>query len=194
MENAAANSPDKRDSFRVDRDIHFEFRPVSASFVEDNDVEDAFDDDDQCLRLVGELSKIDRDMLQSLKVLGDKNRFLGDVLKSLNEKVDTIGRHIAFNSEESLRSRPKTRVSISEDGMGFICDRSFYKGNFFAARLIFLPKYVLVNTFAKVVRCVQKDDKFQIAAKFHNISDRERQIISRYIFKTQVESRKNEQK
>lgn len=194
MENAAANSPDKRDSFRVDRDIHFEFRPVSASFVEDNDVEDAFDDYDQCLRLVGELSKIDRDMLQSLKVLGDKNRFLGDVLKSLNEKVDTIGRHIAFNSEESLRSRPKTRVSISEDGMGFICDRSFYKGNFFAARLIFLPKYVLVNTFAKVVRCVQKDDKFQVAAKFHNISDRERQIISRYIFKTQVDSRKNEQK
>jgi len=181
---------DKRDSFRIDKDIHFEFRPVSSSFVEDNDVEHAFSDDDQALKLIGEMSKIDRDMLQALKLLGDKNRFLGDVMRSMNEKIDTIGRHIAFNSEESLRSRPKTRVSLSEGGMGFISDRSFYKGNFIAARMIFLPKYVMATSFAKVVRCVQNDDKFQIAAKFHNISDRDRQIISRYVLKSQVELRK----
>ena len=191
MENAASTNHEKRDSFRIDKDIHFEFRPVSASFAEDNAVEEAFDDDDQSLRLISELSKIDRDMLQSLKILGDKNRFLGDVLKSMNEKVDTIGRHLAFNSEESLRSRPKTRVSISEDGMGFICDRSFYKGNYFAARLIFLPKYVMATSYAKVVRCVQKDDKFQIAAKFHDISDKDRQVISRFVLKSQVEARKH---
>jgi hypothetical protein len=129
-------------------------------------------------------------MLQSLKILGDKNRFLGDVLKSMNEKIDSIGRHLAFTSEESLRSRPKTRVSISEDGIGFIGDRSFYKGNFIAARLIFLPKYTMATSFAKVVRCVQKDDKYQIAAKFHDITDKDRQIISRYILKSQVETRK----
>lgn len=181
---------DKRDSFRIDKDVHFEFRPVSASFVEDNSVEEAFEEDDQSLRLIGELSKIDRDMLQSIKVLADKNRFLGEILKSMNDKIDTIGRHIAFNSEESLRSRPKTRVSISEDGMGFICDRSFYKGNFIAVRLIFLPKYIMASAYAKVVRCVQKDDKYQIAAKFHAISDKDRQIISRYVLKSQVESRK----
>lgn len=194
METAANSNHDKRDSFRIDKDVHFEFRPVSVSFVEDSKVEDAFEDDDQSVRLIGELSKIDRDMLQSLRILGDKNRFLGEVLKSMNEKIDTIGRHMAFNSEESLRSRPKTRVSISEDGMGFIGDRSFYKGNFIAARLIFLPKYVMATSYAKVVRCVQKDDKYQIAAKFHNITDKDRQVISRYVLKSQVESRKNPSK
>ena len=189
--NSPANSPrDKRDSFRVDEDLHFEFKPVSASFVEDHPVEEAFDDNDESLRLINQLNNIDKEGIQTLKIVSDKNRLLADYLQTLNKKIDTIGRHIAFTSEESLKNRPKTRVSISEDGIGFICDRSLYKGNFIAIRVIFLPNYVVAQAYAKVVRCVQKEDKYQVAAKFHHIYDKDRQVISRHVLKAQVRDRK----
>lgn len=190
MDSKNATDRDKRDSFRIDEDLHFEFKQVPASFIEDHPSEEAFGDNDDSLRLISQLSKIDREGIQSLKILSDKNRLLGDYLANLNKKIDTIGRHIAFNSEESLRSRPKTRVSLSEDGLGFICGKSLYKDSFIAIRLIFLPNYTMANTYAKVVRSIQKDDKFQIAAKFHKIYDKDRQVISRQVLKSQVKARK----
>ena len=190
MDASAKSGPDKRDFFRIDEDIHFEFRSVSASFVEDKDVGDAFDDADESLRLIDQLNKIERESHQSLKILTDKNRLLGDYLSTLSQKIDTIGRHIAFTSEESLKQRPKTRVSLSEDGVGFICDRPLYKGSFIALRLIFLPNYTMANSFAQIMRCVEKGDNFQVAAKFHGIYDKDRQRISKQILKAQVRSRK----
>lgn len=190
MDSASSSNRDKRDSFRIDEDLHFEFKQVPTSFVEDGTIEEAFDDNDESLRLINQLNKIDREAIQSLKVISDKNRLLGDYLNSLNKKIDFIGRHLAFNSQESLKSRPKTRVSLSEDGLGFVTNKSLYKDSYIAIRLIFLPNYSIASTFAKVVRCVQKDDKFQIAAKFHKIYDKDRQVISRQVLKSQVKARK----
>jgi len=190
MTEAKAASREKRDSFRIDEDLHFEFRQVSASFTEEGTIEEAFEDNDDSLRLINQLNKIDREASQSLKILSDKNRLLGDFLNSLNRKVDIIGRHLAFNSVESLKSRPKTRVSVCEDGIGFVSNKSLYKDSMIAVRLIFLPNYFIASSFAKVVRCVQKDDKFQIAAKFYKIYDKDRQVISRQVLKSQVSARK----
>lgn len=190
MDSVNGTSREKRDSFRIDEDLHFEFRQVSSSFAEEATIEEAFEDNDDSLRLINQLNKIDREASQSLKLLSDKNRLLGDFLNSLNRKVDIIGRHLAFNSVESLKNRPKTRVSVSEDGIGFISNKSLYKDSMIAVRLIFLPNYYIASSFAKVVRCVQKDDKFQIAAKFHQIYDKDRQVISRQVLKSQVNARK----
>lgn len=190
MESANNSNRDKRDSFRIDEDLHFEFKQVTSSFADEATIEQAFEDNDESLRLINQLNKIDRDAVQSLKILCDKNRLLGDYLNSLNRKIDIIGRHLAFNSAESLKNRPKTRVSLSEDGLGFITNKSLYKDSYIAIRLIFLPNYYIASSFAKVVRCVQKDDKFQIAAKFHKIYDKDRQVISRQVLKSQVKARK----
>lgn len=190
MGSSTAVKKEKRDAFRIDEDLHFEFKPVSNAIVEEMLLEAAFEDADDSLSLIHQLSKIDREASQILKLLTDKNRLLGDYLGTLNRKIDTIGRHIAFHSEESLRSRPKTRISLSEDGIGFICDRSLYKGSYIVVRLVFLPNYHIATSFAQVVRCVQKDDKYQIAAKFHKIADKDRQVVSRQILKSQVAARK----
>lgn len=192
MESANNLQRDKRDSFRIDEDLHFEFKQVSSSFVESSTIEEAFEDNDESLQLINQLNKIDRESIQTLKILSDKNRLLGDYLSTLNKKIDVVGRYLAFNSEESLRSRPKTRVSLSEDGLGFIANKSLYKDSLIAVRLIFLPNYAIANTFAKIVRCVQKDDKFQIAARFYKIFDKDRQVISRQVLKSQVKARKRE--
>lgn len=190
MDKTTENTRDKRDTFRIDEDIHFEFKPVSKNSVEDIAIEAAFDDNDDALRLINRLTSLDQEGSKILKAIQAKNTLLGDYLSILNNKIDSIGRHLAFNAEESLKQRPKTRVSISEDGIGFICDRPLYKGSFIAARLIFLPDHTVACGYAQIVRCVEKEDKYQVAAKFHRIYDRDRQVIARQVLKSQVRARK----
>lgn len=180
---------DKRDAFRIDEDVHFEFHPINTLQASESDIDDAFAGHDESLKLIHQLSRIDREANQCLSILADKNRLLGDFLQALNKKIDLIGRHIAFNSEESLKNRPRRRVSLSEDGIGFICDRALYKDSHLALRLVFLPSYAMVSAFARVVRCVQRDEHYQVAVKFVKISDRDRQTISRQVLKSQVRAR-----
>jgi len=188
------SSANKRDSFRINEDVHFEYRPVSSSFAEDEPAESAFDHADNSLQLIDQLNKIDRDVSQSLKLISDKNRLLGDYLQSVNKKIDAIGRHVAFNSEESLKNRPLKRISLSEDGIGFITDRSLYKGSIIALRLIFLPHYHMAMSYAEILRCVQQDAHYQVAAKFVSINDKDRQIISRQVLRNQMQDRKQKTK
>lgn len=180
---------DKRGSYRIDEQIHLEFKTVTNSFVEHNNIEDAFNDNDESLRLINQLRKLDKSGIQSLKILTDKNRLLGDYLQVLNNKIDNIGRYIAFNSTESLQNRPLTRVSLSEDGLSFAAPRQLYKDSFIALRLIFPPNYAIATSFAKVVRCEKQHRAFDIAVQFYKMYDKDRQIISRQVLKSQVRSR-----
>src|SRR5690606_18935566 len=125
-----------------------------------------------------------------LKLLSEKNRLLGDYLNSLSSKIDLIARHALFVQSGQDQEKPTERINLSEDGIAFISNRAIYKGNFLVLRLIFLPQYVPVIIFAKVVRCDAKNKLHQVAAKFHRISDQSRQDLSRQILKAQVSQKK----
>ena len=188
MQNKSANPQDRRDSFRIDEDLLFEFKLSSSSAVNDIAAADVFDDD-QALSFLSKLNQLDERSHQTLKLISEKNRLLGDFLSNLNKKIDVIGQQVAFNNESTLKSRPRTRISLSEDGLGFTCDRSLYKGSFIAVRLIFLPNYAMISSYAQIVRCLQKEDKYQVAAKFHQIYDKDRQLIARQIMRAQVKAK-----
>ena len=70
-------------------------------------------------------------------------------------------------------------------------DRAIYKDSYIVVRLVFLPYYVPIASFAKVIRSVSKDDKYQTAAKFHRLSDADRQELSKQILRAQATSRKS---
>ncbi|SMF30997.1 PilZ domain-containing protein [Alteromonadaceae bacterium Bs31] len=180
---------ERRDFFRVSQDVLFDFKLADAFSAENDSPEIEFEDSIS-LSLVNELRRLDKDSLQTLRLLTEKNRLLGDYLQTLSSKIDLIARHTLFAQDGEAGERPKTRINLSEEGVAFIADRALYKGNYLAVRLIFLPNYVPVVVFAKVIRCEAKDDSYQIAAKFHRLQDKDRQELSRQILKAQVTQKK----
>lgn len=180
---------ENRDYFRISQDVIFDFKVVDAFSAEHDQAESAFEDA-VSLNLLHELRRLDRDNVQTLRLLTEKNRLLGDYLQTLSSKIDLIARHSLFSQHSNNTQKPTSRVNISEDGIAFLCDRALYKGNYLAIRLIFLPSYSPVITFAKVLRCTEKGEEYQVAAKFHQLSDLERQELSRQIRKAQVSERK----
>lgn len=185
----ASEGKERRDFFRVNQDVIFDFKLVDA-FTAENDEPIAEFDDSVSLGLVNELRRLDHDSVQTLRTLSEQNRLLGDYLQTLSSKIDLLARHTLFAAEKNMGDRARTRINLSEDGIAFLAERAVYKGNYLALRLIFLPNYVPVVVFAKVIRCEAKDSKYQVAAKFHRLADKERQELSRQILKTQVSQKK----
>ena len=190
-ETSGPNS-DKRDFFRISQDVLFDYKIVEAFTAENDEPDDQFEDG-KSMSMLDELRRLDRDGLQALKILTEKNRLLGDYLRNLSQKIDLIARHTLFGSDDTTGDQPIMRVNLSEDGLAFASDRAIYVGNFLVLRLIFLPHYQPVVTFAQVVRCEQKGETCQIAARFHRLAEKDRQVLARQILKAQVEHKKASQ-
>lgn len=184
-----SSNSDKRDFFRISQDVLFDYKIVEA-FSAENDEPDGQFEDGKSMSLLDELRRLDRDGLQALKILSEKNRLLGDYLRNLSQKIDLIARHTLFGSDDTSSDQPTMRVNLSEDGLAFASDRAIYVGNFLVLRLIFLPHYLPVVTFAQVVRCEQKGETYQIAARFHRLAKKDRQVLARQILKAQVDHKK----
>lgn len=185
-----SNNSDKRDFFRVSQDVLFDYKIVEA-FTAENDEPDGQFEDGKSMSLLDELRRLDRDGLQALKIISEKNRLLGDYLRNLSQKIDLLARHTLFGKEDSTGDQqPTMRVNLSEDGLAFASERAIYVGNFLVLRLIFLPHYQPVVTFAQVVRCEQKGETYQIAARFHRLAEKDRQVLARQILKAQVDHKK----
>ena len=212
--NNESSGKDNRDYFRVNKDVIFDFRPIEASQVDTIQAGDAFENNSH-LSLLNRLKQIDKESAKSLQLLTEKNRLLGDYLKSMSQKIDLVAQHILFSEDtsdtkakpdsgsgyqnkETSKSTPKqskvvnveknrTRINLSEDGVAFISPRALYKDSFIAMRLIFLPSYTIVTSFAKILRCSGKDKHYQAAAQFYQLGASERQEISREILKAQMQ-------
>lgn len=185
----SAAKKERRDFFRVSHDVLFDLKIIDSWTAENSDPESEFADS-VSLHLLNELRRLDKDSGQVLKLLTEKNRLLGDYLHNLSNKIDLIARHTLFVQNEKDKNTPTERINLSEDGIAFVSSRAIYKGNFLVMRLIFLPNYVPVIVFARVVRCEAKNELYQVAAKFHRISEATRQELSRQILKAQVSQKK----
>ena len=181
---------EKRDFFRVNHDLLFDFKVVEAFSAENESPEMEFDDS-ASVGLVNELRRLDKDNVQTLRLLTEKNRLLGDYLNSLSNKIDLIARHTLIAQETANQDKQKTRINLSEDGLAFLAERALYKDSYIVVRLIFLPQYIPITCFAKVIRCDAKDNNYQVAARFHRIKDSQRQELSKQILKAQTSARKS---
>lgn len=181
---------DSRDAFRVEQNLLLDYRQVSEHVANNQPPEDVFDQG-QALGVLGQLKRIDREANQTLKILTDKNRLLGDYLQRLNAKVDLIARYTLFTSEQDQST---DHVSLSETGISFASKSALPGGEFLAMRLIFLPTYLPVIVFARVVRSIPSEGAYQIAAEFYKLCDRDRQELAKQVFKAQVQNRKKQEK
>jgi hypothetical protein len=183
---SSAQADERRNFYRVDQDVIFDYRQVDVHTVSSKEPEEAIDGG-SAMHLIGELRRIDRDSQQLLKIISDKQKLVADYLAKLNNKIDLIARHSMFAANPGNHA---SRLNISEGGVAFRGDKALYKGNFLVLRMIFLPSYTPVIVFARVIRCESDDNSYRVAAVFENMSDQDRQELAKQVMKAQVSDRK----
>ncbi len=181
-----AQDAERRNFYRVDQDVIFDYKQVDVHTIENQSAEESFDGG-SAMYLIGELRRIDRETQQVVKLLNDKDRLVSEYLAKLNAKIDLIARHSMFSGNPGSQA---SRLNISEGGVAFRGNKNLYVGNFIVLRMIFLPSYTPVIVFGKVIRCESDGDTYRVAATFHDLQEHDRQELARQILKAQVSHRK----
>ena len=176
---------ERRDFFRVYQDVLFEYKVISAEVADSDSPDQAFAVG-VSTHLVSELNRLTRECEPALKIIKEKNRGLSDVLSRINAKVDLVVRHQIFSG---AGDKTPTRINLSEDGIAFRAQQSFKKNDFLAVQIIFVPSYIPILVFGRVIRSEPSGSDFKVAAKFYKLQDLDRKELARQILKVQTQKR-----
>ncbi|HEY7773550.1 MAG TPA: PilZ domain-containing protein [Marinagarivorans sp.] len=175
---------DRREFFRIDDDVIFDVHPVDADTAAHGTARDVVSEGPSW-EVLESLTEIDTKTQAICANFTSKQATLARYLKLLNDKIDLLARHTVFSSYQHL---PKTRISLSQDGIAFKNARMLYKGSFVVLRIIFLPRFTPVITFAQIIRCESRDNSYNVAAKFYRLDADQQQVITKTLIKAQQQA------
>jgi hypothetical protein len=176
---------EKRQFFRIEQDVIFNFRSVSNDDVNHNRPEQHFEHS-ETLCLFSEFQHIDNDSAQLLASIKHKEPLIAEYLSTINRKIDLVCQQV-LAGQSSVHDIDNGRVDISQGGLAFSCDHSIGIENWLAIKLIFLPSYTGIVSYGQVTRnSLQEDGSFLIGIRFHNLTDDQSKLIAKQIFNTQI--------
>ncbi len=186
---ATAGAREKRGFFRINEDLLLDYHAVETQVAESEEASTQFPES-AMLDLFTAFRRIDSENARYLHAVSEMNRSAAEYLVNLNKKIDILAQHVVADKNRQTPLKT-TQVNLSEGGIAFVADKAIYKGCFLALRLLFLPSYVSIALFAKVIRSESKDDqRHHIAAKFHRVHEQQRQLLSKHIMRAQINAKR----
>jgi len=182
----ADDSPERRDFFRIEDRIGLEIRKLAPGTPLDAD---AFDGD-HLESLKAEFRRLDQDVKSQLASLAEKDRLLTGLIKSLNGKLDTLARIMAFE-QNPLQPEDWQDVTLSEGGLSFSSSTPAWQaGDLLAVRMTLPPELFQPRATARVLE-VHPDASggARVHTEFVRIDDSERQQIARHVMRWQIRQR-----
>ncbi|MDX1633032.1 MAG: PilZ domain-containing protein [Marinobacter sp.] len=182
-----ANPPtDQRAYFRIQDRIGLEFRKLAPDA---DGLSDPFQDS-QGDGLRAELRRLDLDVRSQLASLAERDRLLANLLKTLNGKVDTLARIMAFE-QNPLQPEDWRPVTLSEGGVAFPASVSDIDiGDLLAIRMTLPPELFRPEAIAQVVEVTRENtDEPWLHTEFTRLHDSDRQQIAKHIMRWQIRHR-----
>lgn len=173
----------RRQYFRVDDHVSVEWAVI------DNDQNPGeFFDLNPEFGLISEFQLLDVESKHLLRTLTDKDKNLGQFLRVMNRKLDSLARVIALSHADTTRESIKA-VNISEGGIAIPSDTPLDTGRAVALKLILLPSYSGLLLTGEVLSCQNSSPPYQIHIQFTEISEAHQQLIARHIMRKQSQSK-----
>ncbi len=138
--------------------------------------------------LISEFQLLDVESKHLLRTLTDKDKNLGQFLKVMNKKLDSLSRVIALNNQQSSSDTIQS-INLSEGGLAFNTHSEYGEGQAVAIKLVLLPSYSGLILEGEVLSCKANNASFEIHIAFSNISEAHQQLIARHIMRVQSQNR-----
>ena len=180
---------ERREFFRIEDRIGLEVHELNAS----TGFEENVFGDDHLEDLEAEFRRLDQDIKSQLASLADQDRLLAGIVKSLNGKLDTLARIMAFQ-QNPLQPGDWQDVTLSEGGLAFCAgSQAWQTGDTLAVRMTLPPELSRPRAIVKVVE-VQADEtgRARVHTDFIRIDDSDRQQIARHVMRWQIRQRQKE--
>ena len=179
---------ERREFFRTEDRIGLEVRRLDDARAGD----DPFNSS-PLEALKAEFRRLDQDVRAHLASLAERDRLLAGLVKSLNSKVDTLARIIAFE-QNPLQPEDWQDVTLSEGGLSFSSSTPAWQpGDRLAVRMTLPPELFQPQAIARVLE-VHPDASggARVHTEFARIDDGDRQQIARHVMRWQIRQRQKE--
>jgi len=197
------SNDERRQFYRAHRHAMVEYKQVDKSMIGQSPATSVFTQQGD-FDLLSEFHRLDQECAQVVRSLNKVDKNLFDYLELTQRKVNQLSQ-IVMAHLPGLTDLPSQSISLSENGIGFCSDRFFYLDSILALRIVFLPHYQSVITFAKVVRCeastakipsanpqTSKRDIYHIAVEFLPLAEPSRRVIAQQVLRAQREAKLKE--
>lgn len=187
---SAYNPPDRRDFFRIEDRIGLEYKRICP----DNTCDGNPFTEDHLYNLRSELKRLDQEFRNQLPLLAERDRTTASLLKSLNGKVDTLARIMAFE-QNPLQPEHWQEVTLSEGGVSFaVASGELSQGDRLALRLTLPPELYRPQAEATVVEVTPYKHAGQASLElvhttFIDIPEADRQQIAKHVMGWQIRQR-----
>jgi hypothetical protein len=142
-------------------------------------------DEDPALALSRELLRLDQDNSALLHAISEKDRAAGAYLAVVNRKIELLARHLLAQSPEATTGEEQT-ISLSEGGVAWHTTQPLPEGAIVALRLMLLPAWTAVTTYAEVIKAEHGGAEPLVNASFENLEEADRQLIARHVMQVQM--------
>lgn len=180
---------DRREYFRIDDRIGLEIRRLADNADSEQDPFNG----SPLESLKAEFRRLDQDVKAHLASLAERDRLLTGLIKSMNSKLDTLARIIAFE-QNPLQPEDWQDVTLSEGGLSFSSSTpSWNSGDRIAVRMTLPPELYQPQAIAEVL-CTEPDDRggARVHTEFVKLDDSDRQQIARHVMRWQIRQRQKE--
>lgn len=181
--------PERREFFRIEDRIALDIRKLPPS----GELDESPFNDDYLETLKTEFRRLDQDIKSQLASLADQDRLFTGVIKSLNAKLDSLARIMAFQ-QNPLQPEDWQDVTLSEGGLAFSTSpQAWQTGDRLAIRMTLSPELFQPRAIAQVLD-IQADEtgRARVHTGFIRINDGDRQQIARHVMRWQIRRRQNE--
>tara|TARA_R110002072_G_scaffold90500_7_gene202481 strand:- start:30440 stop:31018 length:579 start_codon:yes stop_codon:yes gene_type:complete len=138
--------------------------------------------------LISEFQLLDVESKHLLRTITDKDKNLGQFLKIMNKKLDSLARVISLN-HQIIPSESIVEVNLSEGGISLQCEQNFQKNDKLAIKLILLPNYSGLLIEGRVLSFQKTDAGHTLHIEFVDISEAHQQLIARHIMRIQSQQK-----
>lgn len=180
---------ERRDYFRINLNAVIDYQCISKEQLHSKDLYTLFDDG-HLIKVHAELAQLEHESTRLLQQVKDKDHILGEYLHVLNRKVCILADQVMANQATDTNS--EHRISLSEVGLRFYSKNALVLGQHIALYLHFNKNSSVTLVCAEVARCEpDRDNGYQIAAKFHYSNGTQRQQINQQIMRAQLADKRN---
>lgn len=183
---------EKRQFFRIQQDVIFNYKAVCTDDVNHIKAEQHFDHA-STLGLFSQFQQLDNDLHSTLEIIRQDHLGIADYLDMLNQKMNLLSQQLISNDAVAVNDSDSGLIDLSQGGIGFESPTPLGVESWIALKLVFLPAYTGILTYAQVTRNqLQSDGQYLIGARFHQLNDEQQRMLARQVMQAQLLEKRQE--
>lgn len=149
------------------------------------------------LTMMAHFDSMSREINTMAKVIGKSSSNVANCIELLDRKINMIGDFLVASEMSRIDVEPQP-INLGAGGACFEVAKKLPEGSMLEVRMILLPEYVGLFSYARVVKCGRVEDAgggkpgYKAAIEFVDMEDNVRDLITRHVLFREQQQRMRE--